>query len=94
MYAALVLEARARAACGYGNDGKFLTHPGLLCRQQRELADVEMSRLTALLEASKAAAAAATGQAGDAERAAQQRLHTVLAQRVQVRSLRCWAYTR
>jgi hypothetical protein len=54
-------------------------------RQHREVAYVEMSRLSSQLEAARAAAAAALGQAGQAEAAANARLEATLRKQVQVR---------
>jgi hypothetical protein len=53
-------------------------------RQHREVADVEMSRLSSQLEAARAAAAAASGQAGQAEAAANAKLEATLRKQVQV----------
>jgi SpoU rRNA methylase family enzyme len=53
-------------------------------RQHREVADVEMSRLSSQLEAARAAAAAASGQAGQAEAAANAKLEAMLRKQVQV----------
>ncbi len=56
----------------------------MFCRQQRELADVEISRLTAQLEAAKVAAAAAAAQNGDFIKAASEKQEAGVAQQVQV----------
>lgn len=54
-------------------------------RQNREAADVEMSRLSSQLECARAATAAATGHAGQAEAAAHANLEAALQKQVQVR---------
>jgi hypothetical protein len=53
-------------------------------RQHHETADVEKSRLASQLEAARAAAAAASGQAGQVEAAANAKLEAALQKQVQV----------
>lgn len=64
------------------------TYPVCLrCRQQCEAADVEMARLAGQLEAAKAANAAASGEARQADAAAYAQLEAVLSKHVQVGQL-------